>query len=197
VVCEQVRYTSNQVPHAGDGHRIAQHPSTALRAGSAKLGSPVRRSWANWGGGALGTLFWLCWLPCVTLECRVCEQVRYTSNRVPHAGRPQDSPAPFDCAQGRLRETGVPASPLLGELGRRSAGYALMALLASLRHARMPGLRASSIHSNRVPQKRDGDRIAQHPSTALRAGSAKLGVPVRRSWANWGGGVLGRLYFEI
>ena len=90
-------------------------------------------------------------------------------------GRPQDSPAPFDCAQGRLRETGVPGSPLLGELGRRSAGYALMALLASLRHARMPGLRASSIHSNRVPQKRDGDRIAQHPSTALRAGSAKLG----------------------
>ncbi len=81
----------------------------------------------------------------------------------------------------------------MGELGRRSAGYALMALLASLRHARMPGLRASSIHSNRVPQKRDGDRIAQHPSTALRAGSAKLGSPVRRSWANWGGGALGTL----
>jgi hypothetical protein len=114
--------------------------------------------------------------PCVTLECRVCEASSiYQQSSPAKAGRRQDSPAPFDCAQGRLRETGVPGSPLLGELGRRSAGYALMALLASLRHARMPGLRASSIHSNRVPQKRDGDRIAQHAAGSRFAALGRTG----------------------
>ena len=35
--------------------------------------------------------------------------------------------------------------------------------------------RASSTYPQSSPTKRDGDRIAQHPSTALRAGSAKPG----------------------
>jgi len=116
--------------------------------------------------------------PCVTLECRVCEASSiYQQSSPAKAGRRQDSPAPFDCAQGRLRETGGPGSPLLGELGRRSAGYALMALLASLRHARMPGLRASPIHQQSSPAKAGRRQDSPAPFDCAQGRLRETGVP--------------------
>ncbi len=124
------------------------------------------------------------------------------------AGRRQDSPAPFDCAQGRLRETGIPVRRFWanwggGVLGRlylktlspfrggtpRMSTCSVVSLASRLNARCTTNFDIPAIESRKAGRRQDSPAPFDCAQGRLR----ETGSPVRRFWANWGGGVLGWL----